>query len=331
MPEISVIVPVYKVEKYIHRCVDSILAQTFTDFELILVDDGSPDNCPAICDEYAEKDNRVHVIHQENSGLSAARNTGIKWAQEKSNSEWISLVDSDDWIHASFLENLLSAVLWHKTKISCCDYQAIGDEEEVKVVDKCEAQLCGPEDIYCVKSNNGINAYPWRYLYHKSLFNNVEYPCGKVFEDIFTTHKLIFKESVIAYMNQPLYYYYQRNDSIVHSMWTQKRLDMLEGYEEAIRYFQNRGIKRPQLCTMRGYICAIHSNYLQVIESSLCGQVKKRVESKLRKKLRIALFQYAKDAGIHFKKEHYLYAIAYPKLITIYWHMRGILGKFSRK
>ena len=108
MPLISVIVPVYKVEEYLSRCVDSILSQTFEDFELILIDDGSPDNCGKICDEYTKKDNRVHVIHQENGGLSSARNAGIDWAFENSDSEWLTFIDSDDWVHIQYLDLLLS-------------------------------------------------------------------------------------------------------------------------------------------------------------------------------------------------------------------------------
>jgi glycosyltransferase involved in cell wall biosynthesis len=116
MPAISVIVPVYKVEKYIHRCVDSILGQTFTDFELILVDDGSPDSCGAICDEYAAKDSRV-VIHQENGGLSAARNAGIEWSFDHSNSGWMTFIDSDDWVHPQYLELLHRACLENGTAL----------------------------------------------------------------------------------------------------------------------------------------------------------------------------------------------------------------------
>jgi len=111
MPAISIIVPVYKVEAYLARCVDSILDQSFRDFELILVDDGSPDNCGAICEEYARKDSRIHVIHQENGGLSAARNAGIDWAFENSNSQWLTFVDSDDWLHREYLNVLYRAVM----------------------------------------------------------------------------------------------------------------------------------------------------------------------------------------------------------------------------
>lgn len=110
MAKISVVVPVYNVEKYLCRCVDSILAQTFSDFELILVDDGSPDKCGAICDEYTKKDSRVYVIHKENGGLSDSRNVGIKWAIENSDSEWIAFIDSDDWIYEKYLEILLDGI-----------------------------------------------------------------------------------------------------------------------------------------------------------------------------------------------------------------------------
>ena len=129
MPTISVIVPVYKVEKYIHRCVDSILEQTYADFELILVDDGSPDNCGAICDEYATQDSRVVVIHQENGGLSAARNAGIDWAFTNSDSQWISFVDSDDWVHPEYLERLLDVAVSRSADMTFCMLTAFSEDE----------------------------------------------------------------------------------------------------------------------------------------------------------------------------------------------------------
>ena len=130
MPKISVIVPVYNVEPYLHRCVDSILVQTHTDFELILVDDGSPDNCGVICDEYAQKDSRIHVIHQQNGGLSAARNAGIDWAFANSDSQWLSFIDSDDWVHPCFLEYLYRAVQETDAKVSACGIRKVEGEVE---------------------------------------------------------------------------------------------------------------------------------------------------------------------------------------------------------
>ena len=149
MQKISVIVPVYKVEKYIHRCVDSILGQTYADFELILVDDGSPDNCGAICDEYAAKDSRVVVIHQENGGLSAARNAGIDWAFANSDSQWISFVDSDDWIHPCFLERLWQAARTYRVSISCCKFQRVCEEMLMEPIQEVAAKIRKTEDIYC--------------------------------------------------------------------------------------------------------------------------------------------------------------------------------------
>ena len=121
MANISVIVPVYKVEAFLSRCVESILAQTYRDFELILVDDGSPDNCGVLCDGYALRDSRVHVIHQENGGLSAARNTGIDWVFANSVSRWIAFVDSDDWVHPDFLKVLYETAEKTLCKLSVCD------------------------------------------------------------------------------------------------------------------------------------------------------------------------------------------------------------------
>ena len=127
MPKISIVVPVYKVEKYLQRCVASLLEQSFTSFDLILVDDGSPDLCGKICDQYAEKDNRIHVIHQKNGGLSAARNSGIDWSISNSDSGWITFVDSDDWVDPQYLECLYNAVKLYKTNISICAYKETAD------------------------------------------------------------------------------------------------------------------------------------------------------------------------------------------------------------
>lgn len=145
---ISVVVPVYKVEKYLNRCVDSILNQTFLDFVLILVDDGSPDNCGKICDDYAKRDNRVNIIHKQNGGLSEARNYGIEWALKNSDSEWITFIDSDDWVHPLFLELLLDAVVKNNVNLGICDYlSAEADELEVNEINN-RVELFSTEDFW---------------------------------------------------------------------------------------------------------------------------------------------------------------------------------------
>ena len=172
MPQISVNVPVYKVEPYLRRCVDSILGQSFFDFELILVDDGSPDACPAICDEYAAKDKRVHVIHQENSGPAAARNAGIDWAIINSDSQWPSFVDSDDWIHKQMFELLLRANSEANSDICVAEYQVIKKSSEAfnEKLDfsSIETAICSPDDMYLIRSVNPATA--WGKLFRKTCF-----------------------------------------------------------------------------------------------------------------------------------------------------------------
>jgi len=148
MANISVIVPVYKVEAFLSRCVESILAQTYRDFELILVDDGSPDGCGVLCDGYARRDSRVHVIHQENGGLSAARNTGIDWVFANSVSRWIAFVDSDDWVHPDFLKVLYETAEKTACKLSVCDYFRTAGED-FPVQPDGEARKLSSDDYYC--------------------------------------------------------------------------------------------------------------------------------------------------------------------------------------
>ena len=151
MADISIIVPVYQVEEYLHRCIDSILKQTYPDFEVILIDDGSPDNCGNLCDEYAKKDTRIHVIHQMNGGLSVARNSGIDWAFANSSSKWLTFIDSDDWVHPQYLEVLLNAAIKYNVPVS------IGNAlwtKEGHLPDKIEAEpkLWKTEDYYLAHS-----------------------------------------------------------------------------------------------------------------------------------------------------------------------------------
>ena len=327
MPTISVIVPVYKVEKYIHRCVDSILGQTFIDFELILVDDGSPDNCPAICDEYAEKDNRVHVIHQENGGLSAARNAGIDWAFANSDSQWLSFVDSDDWVHPSFLERLLLAAIKHQVPVSCCDFQRICDGEVPAEIGSAKTVLREATDVYCAACGIGIQAYPWRFLMHKSLFGNIRYPVGKIYEDAFTTYKLIFQTSSIATVEQALYYYFIRGISLSHGLWTPKQMDLIEAYEANLNFFQNHSSQKLAACVARGYLVSIHAQYSKMRGSSIATDEKKVYTRLLKRKMRYALWKYSRRAQVQLRTEGYLYAVAYPLFVWSYWFVKGQIYK----
>lgn len=236
---ISIIVPVYKVEKYLDRCIISILNQTYNNFELILVDDGSPDNCGKICDEYAKKDTRIHVIHQENRGLSAARNAGIDWSLKNSNSQWITFIDSDDWVDIRFLEELYNTAVQLNVDISICNY--VRTEKEPEMAKKPFLyERYTVEDFY-VKQRI-VATVAWGKLYKKDCFNEIRYPVGKLHEDEFTTYLVLFSSRQITFVNAPLYLYFINHESIMQSQWNIKRLDVLEAFEAQLAFLNKMDI-----------------------------------------------------------------------------------------
>ena len=243
MPMISVIVPVYKVEPYIHRCVDSILGQSFSDFELILVDDGSPDNCGAICDAYAAKDSRIHVIHQENGGLSAARNAGIDWMFANSDSEWVTFVDSDDWIHEAYLQRLLKAAKQHDCMLSAC-YVFHTSGEDFTKEDDSAVRLLSADDFYCGSVPSGMNVIACGKLYARSLFARQRYPVGRLHEDEFVTYKMIYASGQVAVVSSALYAYYRNEEGIIRSGWSPKRMDAMDAMDEQLAFARQTGNAR---------------------------------------------------------------------------------------
>ena len=181
-PLLSIIVPVYKVENYLQKCIDSILAQTFTDFELILVEDGSPDGCPALCDAAAAKDARIRVLHQKNGGLSAARNAGLDVAR----GEWIGFVDSDDYIAPEMYETLYKAVQNTGADLALCDYAAV-DEAGIPCLPPYTglAQRIFTGRELLKRATNTMAQPAWNKLYRRVIFAQLRYPEGKLNEDIF--------------------------------------------------------------------------------------------------------------------------------------------------
>lgn len=223
MPRLSVIVPVYKVEKYIHKCVDSILNQTFKDFELILIDDGSPDNCGEICDEYAKKDSRVRVIHKENGGQSSARNRGLDIAK----GEIIGFVDSDDDIEVNMYKNLIDYMDREKLDIVFCDvYLVRGDrvrEQSMYSENKVLNNIQGLKDNLICKIDNAV----WNKIYKKTIFNNLRFTEGIVYEDVRIMYKVFSKSQKSGYLKQSLYYYYKRPNSTIAQSFNSKSLSLI--------------------------------------------------------------------------------------------------------
>ena len=250
MPKISVIVPVYNVEKYLNRCVDSILNQTFTDFECILVDDGSPDNCPKLCDEYAKKDKRIKVIHKQNGGLSDARNAGIDWVFKNSDSEWISFVDSDDWIHSRYLALLFEKATEYNVDISICGYlRTSGESYNIDAPD-INPDCFNPELLWCENLGNAIVACGK--LFKKSIWSKTRFPLGKLHEDEFVIYKLIFTNKIL-FLNTGLYFYFVNTNSIT-GVWSPERLSVLDARKEQIAFFKENGFNLAYKTTILDYI-----------------------------------------------------------------------------
>ncbi|MCI7086164.1 glycosyltransferase [bacterium] len=230
-PLISVIVPIFNVEKYLNRCVDSIINQTYENLEIILVDDGSTDGCPGICDDYAKKDSRIKVIHKENGGLSDARNAGMKTAC----GEYISFVDSDDWIDLQTYSLVLQKMLDTQSQIGAFNIISVSDGDfSPDLSDKFEvfdSQTAIENTIDDIK----VKTVAWNKLYHRSVLKDLSFKVGRLNEDEFFTFYALDKADRIVYLYRQCYYYYQRPYSIMGS-YSIKRLDMLDGVRERMSF-----------------------------------------------------------------------------------------------
>lgn len=255
---ISVIVPVYKVEIYLHRCVDSILGQTYSNLEVILVDDGSPDNCGAICDEYQKKDDRVKVIHKINSGLSDARNLGISEAK----GDYLAFVDSDDFINERYIETLYSMCVENNAQISQCGFTKISDrniDRKTKQVSRYEVKTYDSLGILrklYAPQNIEIDV-AWNKLYRRELFGKIIFPKGRIYEDFATTYRLFYKAEKIAVTEEPLYYYFMSDRSITRSGFYQKKFDFILTYEERLEFFKVHSLWEIYRNTLYSYYFAL--------------------------------------------------------------------------
>ena len=224
-PLLSIIVPVYKVENYLPKCIDSILTQTFTDFELILVEDGSPDDCPALCDAAAAKDARIRVIHQKNGGLSAARNAGLDAAK----GAWIGFVDSDDYIAPEMYEALYQAVQSTGADLALCDYAAV-DEAGAPCLPPYTglAQRIFTGRELLKRATNTMAQPAWNKLYRRAIFAQLRYPEGKLNEDFFLIPKICLQIQKAVVVPKALYYYVQRGSGIMNGSKTLRHFDAAE-------------------------------------------------------------------------------------------------------
>ena len=244
---VSVIVPIYKIERYLHQCIDSILEQTFTDFELLLIDDGSPDGCPTICDEYAKKDTRIRVFHKHNGGLTSARNYGL----DNAKGDWIMHIDGDDWIEPTYVEELYNAAIKNNADIAICglrfayedgssviEHPTTWDDNKQASLNRYIASIwttaCGSIQKSSLYKDNSIRSP-----------KNITY-C----EDFHLMARICYFADKVVSIDRPLYNYRQQSSSIMHSLNDKTWRDELTSYKEIIDFFRNKGELEKYIKTM---------------------------------------------------------------------------------
>lgn len=260
MVELSIVVPIYNVEKYLKKSVDSIIDQTFKNVEIILVDDGSTDSCGEICDEYEKKDNRIKVIHKVNGGLSSARNAGIK----ASIGRYIGFIDSDDWINPKMYESMINLATNYDADIVQCDFIKVynnnvyvkeDNEEKYDILSNLDAM----ENLY--NENVSKTIVTWSKIYKRELFDDILFPEGKIHEDKFTTYKLLYKSNIIIDLHKKYYYYRQTPNSIMNGSYTIKKLDALQASQESIDFYKKNNLNVLYRKALNRYLFEIALNY----------------------------------------------------------------------
>lgn len=228
---ISVIVPVYNVEKYLERCVKSIAAQTYKDLEILLIDDGSTDKSGEMCDDFQQTDSRIKAFHKQNGGLSDARNYGI----EHSAGEFISFVDSDDYIDEKMLETLHRLITENDADLAVCSAMDVFEGKEVTQVKEIkEFNLNKVESYKYMLRGDGIPS-ACNKLYKRQTVGNVRFPVGKLYEDGFFTPQILKKVEKTAVTSKPMYYYFRRADSITTKPFRKGDLDVIEAYDKCVK------------------------------------------------------------------------------------------------
>ncbi|WP_424475223.1 glycosyltransferase family 2 protein [Oceanobacillus kimchii] len=234
---ISIIIPVYNVEQYIHRCVDSVISQTYKKLEIILVNDGSTDNSGVICNEYKSKDSRISVIHKTNGGLSDARNKGI----DQASGRLITFLDSDDWVEMNYIEHLYWLLQSNESDISICEFMKVSSNDIIIQDNQFKVKNYSKlESLRELATKRSVNfTVAWGKLYKAYLFKDIRYPFGKIHEDEFTTYKLLFKSEKISFSDSKLLYYWQRDDSIManNNFNPKHTLDKIDAFLERADFF----------------------------------------------------------------------------------------------
>lgn len=241
IPLVSVIIPVYNVEQYLERCIISICRQTYENLEIILIDDGSKDRSGDICEEMKNMDDRIHVIHKYNGGLSSARNIGIEYAS----ADYLVFVDSDDWLDLNMIELLYDVHISTNADIVECSYRNIYSDS-IKEETSCSGAIIEGDNIFALEAMldwKYFKPVAWNKLYKRNVISDIRYPVGKIHEDEFTTYKYMFNAKKLAYIDISKYNYNRtRTNSITGEAFSEKNLDACFAFRERVDFFEKHHI-----------------------------------------------------------------------------------------
>lgn len=323
LPLITVVIPIYNVEKYLFKCVNSVINQTYNNLEIILVNDGSTDDCAKICEELLLLDDRILIINKENGGLSDARNTGIA----KAKGEYISLIDSDDYVSKDYIEYLYNLLKSSDADISICNPKYVYENENnclVSINKSIIKEMNSIEALSTMLYQNYYDTSAWGKLYKTSLFTNIFYPIGKLFEDLGTTYKLLLKANKIVFGNEEKYYYLQRENSISNNEFNCKKLDYLYFAEEIYDYIIKEipEIRNSASSRVISVCCNI---LLQLPNDNEYKNLKKEMYRKIIEKRRKLIW----DKNVRKKNKIIIYISYLP--FNIFIKVFNIISKYNRR
>lgn len=324
MIKVSVIVPIYQVEDYLSRCLDSIMNQTFTDFECILVNDGSKDRSKEIAERYVSIDHRFVLINKKNGGLSSARNAGI----EKANGQYLCFVDSDDCLHSRYLEHLYFMISKSDSDMSICGFKSFEFDKETDVYAdaKLSYEVKDQDIIYSLVGERRLDfIVAWNKMYRRDLFDSIRYPEGKLHEDEFIAHELLRRAKRVAFTSLPLYFYFQRSDSIMGKKFSIRNLDALEAFEQRVQKSVEWHFPKLETAT-RAMICGwIYDRFILI--SKLDRQIEDRIYEQFQRH-----YNQLKTSNYHFGENTRRFALFAKnrktlKLLLAYGKIKRLLKR----
>lgn len=329
MELITVIVPIYQAEKFLDRCITSIVEQTYWNLEIILIDDGSTDDSLRICKQWEQKDSRVIVIHQNNSGVSKARNVGISNA----NGKYIMMLDSDDYMQSQMIERMYKIIQNPNVDLVICGFER-GNQNESKFYyanqDNYEI-ICAEAALRRIYEDDEKAlqyVVPWAKLYKQELFKDICYPEGKIFEDIYVTHEILFRCKKIAVMDAKLIYYYQHSESIMNQRFHAGKLDYLDALKGRITFYKQNKLNELESIAYDEYLHSLIWEYSRARDILSNKTEMKKIKKSYRDSYLIGY------SNKRYPEENSFFLGVFelnPELIIIYWKIRGKVNNMLRK